>query len=73
MEDTREGKLYFPFFKLAKRWKGPLGRGVSTNVFSDCSLKFSATFNAFCADNHGGPVRDVCRLLYKNTSLPGQI
>ena len=56
MEDTREGKLYFPFFKLAKRSKGPLGRGVSTNFFTDCSLKFRAIFKAFCAENHGGPV-----------------
>ena len=64
MEDTRERKLYFPFFKLAKRRKALKG---------DCSLKFSATFKAFFAANHGGPVRDVCRLLYKNTSLPGQI
>ena len=38
MEGMGERKLSFPFFKIAKRWNGPLGRSVSTYFVADFSL-----------------------------------
>ena len=37
MEWVREGKPYFPLFKLAKRQRRPLGQSVSTNFVANCS------------------------------------
>ena len=48
-EGMGEEKLYFPFWKSAKHQKAPLGRSVSTNFVTDCSLQVlqwvSNTFN----------------------------
>ena len=45
MEGVGEGKFYFPFFKSAKRRKGPLGQSVSTNFVADCRKVYYCSLN----------------------------
>ena len=37
-EGMGEGQLYFTFFELAKRWRGPFKGSVPTNFGTDCRL-----------------------------------
>ena len=50
MEGVGEGKLIiFSLFKLAKRWRGPLGPPILTNFVADCRMASVKKTTTYCS------------------------
>lgn len=47
MDGMGEAQFYFPFFELAKHWRGPFKGSVPANFVTDCRL--TVNFQCFQA------------------------